>query len=264
METRKTILQDYNSLSIDETNRIIEHYISTEAVNRYGYILKNDGMNTKNYELNPIVLYQHSSGRGFFSEIIKPSELIIGKNISLSKDSKGIIAKTQFDNSELADDIFNMNVSGLMHAWSVSWMSSEKFIEVENIPTMFLWELIEYSSVVIPANPEAVNKMLSLSNSQAMKKSLSLELMVIDLKENLKSEIKEIAGNKNDLTKKDLIDFKNEIKSLVNNNKKQFNDNLMNLTLKTINLESNLHNKILSKMENIIETSIKKLLGKLD
>lgn len=267
-KSNKLIFTSENNLSIDEKQRTIEHYISTETVNRHGYVLKNSGMQKDNYTKNPIVLYQHSTG-GFF-ESPKPSEVIIGKNLELRNDGKGIVALTQFDNSELAEDIFQMNVSGYMNAWSVGWesLTDETFVPVNGVDTVFVWDLLEYSAVIIPANPDAVNKMLSMTKSDVLKKQLTIDYVIQESKHELELKIseleKQVSNINNELTKKDLADFKNEIKSLINNHKKQSNENLMKLSLKMLNLESNLHNYILSRMQNIIETSIKKILGKLD
>lgn len=268
MNKSNLIFTGENNLSIDVNKRTIEHYISTETVNRYGYVLKNSGMRKENYSKNPIVLYQHSTG-GFF-ETPKPSEVIIGKNLELRNDGKGIIALTQFDESELAEDIFQMNVAGYMNAWSVGWegIGDDSFIDVNGVDTVFEWDLLEYSAVIIPANPDAVNKMLSFAKCDRLKQQLTLDGILMNTKQELEFKIseleKQLSEQTNGITKKDITDFKNEIKSLINNQKKQSNENLMKLSLKMLNLESNLHKNILSKMQNIVDASIKKILGKLD
>lgn len=262
---RQTNINEYQSLKIDENKKTIEHYISTEAVNRYGYVLKNAGMQKENYLKNPIVLYQHNAG-GFFTTP-KPSEVIIGKNLSLTNDSKGIVAITQFDNSELATDIFDMNAAGLMNAWSVGWDSAEAPVMVNGVETVYNWELLEYSAVIIPGNPEAVNKALSFAKSDILKKSLSIDLAISEINFEANKKYSELETKFNqlntDVTKKDLIDFKNEMKSLINNHKKQTNNLLMEFKLNTLNIETNLHSKMLSKIENTVNGMFNKFLGKL-
>lgn len=257
---------ELNQLAYNEKERSIEHYISTEAKNRYGYALRNKGMKSDNYRKNPIVLYQHNTG-GFF-ETPKPSETIIGSNISFSEDSKGIIAKTKFADTELGNDILKMNVDGLLNSWSVGWESEDDFQNVDGIPTMLDWELLEYSSVIIPGNPEAVNKMLSYATNQTLQRTLSVDLLISELKfefENKISELnKSMLENQAEVSKKDLSDFKNEFKSLIGKQRQNSNELFFSIISRLNNLESNLYNSLLNKMPNIIESVVRKYTGKID
>ena len=256
-------------LSFNEKERTIEHYISTETINRYGYRLKNDGLNDTDYRKNPIVLYNHTlSG---FCDNPPPKELIIGKNLSFSTDSTGILAVTKFADTPLGEDIMQMNKEGLMKAWSVGWNSNDGFVEVDKIPTMLKWELLEYSSVIIPANPDAVNKMLSFTHTNSLKRVLNLDLAILSYKQEFDNELSELKEKIKLLTTPDtsgsdkkIIDTKNELKSLLNDNRKKTNELFYDVISRMNNLESNLHNNILSRMPNIIEGAVRKYLGKVD
>lgn len=262
-------LIESEQLSFNEKSRTITHYISSETVNRYGYRLKNDGLDENNYRKNPIVLYNHTLTG--FCDNPPPKELIIGKNNSLSIDSKGILAETYFADTPLGSDIMEMNKNGLMKSWSVGWDSNEDFQNLDGIPTMLKWDLLEYSSVIIPANPDAVNQMLSFTKTNSLRKILSLDFAILNYKNEfdnelstLKSEIQKLVTPDNAHSEKSISDLRNELKSLVKNNEKNTTELFMKVAGKLSNIETNLHKSVLSKMENIIEGTIRKYLGKVD
>lgn len=260
-------LIESEQLAFNEEKRTITHYITTETVNRYGYVLKNDGMDATNYRKNAIVLYNHSMS-GFFDNPF-PQELIIGGNLTLMNDGIGQVAETQFANTPRGNELKEFYKQKLMNGWSVGWNSNNGFIDVDNVPTMANWELLEYSAVIIPANPDAVNKMLSFAQTPSMKRTLSMDLVMLNYKQEFDNEfstLKESLKNLSDaeLSKKDLSDFKNEVKSLIGSTKKPMIDLLYSVTNRLNNLESNLHGQILSKMPNIIDSVVRKYIGKVD
>lgn len=266
-ETRPLISNRF--LKYNAKERSIEHYISTETVNRYGYILKNDGMKTDNYSKNPIVLYNHTLG-GFFNSP-NPKELIIGKNLNFHVDKVGIAAVTQFADTELGNDILNMNVEGLMSSWSVGWDSEREFDIIDGVSVMPEWELLEYSSVIIPANPDAVNKMLSITRTESLKQVLSYNFTILAYKEEMDNELKSLKLNIDTLLSemnslkqgKQLTDVKNEMKSVIQNNKKDTTELFFKVVGKLQNLESNLYDSLSNKMQHIVEAAIKKHFGKV-
>ncbi len=114
-----------------------------------------DGLSTVNYERNPVVMWAHDAvGRS-------PSGgLPIGRTLSLARTSDGqLVAEFEF----LGDDSFAQRVKtawdkGFLRAASISW------IPVESVPAEGgRWrdtrsELLEWSIVSIPADPDALRE----------------------------------------------------------------------------------------------------------
>lgn len=153
--------------SIDEKKRIIWHKITKEVTDRLGDIVRIDGMDFKNFKKKPAVLYGHKYG-GFF-EAANPVP-VIGKNIGFKKEGKALYAGTQFlpvsetEPSQPLKDLINDN--WMLHkmkllGWSIGIIprvtekieKDDKFLGYDYKES----ELLEYSSVIIPANQEAVN-----------------------------------------------------------------------------------------------------------
>ena len=154
---------DLEIKSIDEKKRIIWHKISKEVVDRMGDIVRIDGISTKSFKKKPAVLYGHNYGG------MNPLP-VIGRNIGFKKEGKSLYAGTQFlptaddEPSQALKDLINDN--WILHrmkllGWSIGFIpkvtekveKDEKFIGYDYKES----ELLEYSSVIIPANQEAVN-----------------------------------------------------------------------------------------------------------
>lgn len=142
--------------SINEQKRTIEFVASSEAVDRYGDIIRANGWVTNNYQKNPVFLWGHRS-----------SDPPIGKTISLSiqKDPPALIQVVEFAKKEtypFADTIFNLYRDGFMSAVSVGFRPLEKpkmIVDEKDNFTGYEFtkqELLELSAVPIPANPEAL------------------------------------------------------------------------------------------------------------
>lgn len=147
---------------IDEKKRIITHKISVEKKDRIGDIVRVDGIDTKNYKKNPVVLYSHD----YWSKDPLP---VIGKNVGFIPEGKKLFAKTQFLNSDevspklkdLINDLWYLNKNGLM-GWSIGFIptKTEDIKDEEDHWAGYDFkesELLEYSNVIIPANQEAIN-----------------------------------------------------------------------------------------------------------
>lgn len=140
--------------SIDSAKRQIEFIISNAAVDRYGDIVEVAGWDLKNYKTNPVVLFGHMSS-------IPP----IGKAIRTWKDGDALRSIAEFmpqDISAFAYSIFRMYEEKFLRAVSVGFrpLKWERIKDDEGNET---WsyrfqkqELLEFSAVPIPANPEAL------------------------------------------------------------------------------------------------------------
>ena len=139
---------------INKEERQIEFVISTAAEDRYGDIITVSGWDLKMYKQNPVVLFGHASS-------LPP----IGKAVKTWKDGDSLRSIAQFmsaDLSAFADSIFRMYMEGYLRAVSVGFrpIKYERILDEEGNPTYaykFLkQELLEFSAVPIPANPEAL------------------------------------------------------------------------------------------------------------
>ena len=146
----------------EENSRKITFTITTEAKDRDGDIIRSDGIDTTQFEANPVVLFAHDARR--------PP---IGRAINIDKGSGAIAATAEFmdndvDTSGFSDMIFRMVRSGFLRATSIGFIPTKfEFLEDEedegSDPFGFFVgfdftesELLEFSIVPVPANPEAL------------------------------------------------------------------------------------------------------------
>ena len=142
---------------VDTKRRLIDFVISTECVDRMWDKICVKGWEVENYMANPVVLFGHDHR--------SPP---IAKTISLEKRpvKKCLEARAEFMDRDVypfADMIFNMYVKGFMKATSVGFRPLEyKMCDDDDERKMHYGidfirqELLEYSAVSVPANPEAL------------------------------------------------------------------------------------------------------------
>ncbi len=188
----------------DDNERTIIHYITTETPDRYGDIVIARGMDDKNYSKNPVVFFNHDP--------YKP----VGKSLWRKPDDGFVISKTQFSKTDFANDIYTLHKEGVLNAWSIGFRPKKD--KIERLPEGGFkfneWELIEYSSVGIPAQPEAVDIAKSIVKSYIMKDQIFAieQSLFIDKKiKEIENELKELAELKTDIEKyKEISKFVNE------------------------------------------------------
>ncbi len=165
--------------SIDTKARTIEFVASTEAVDRYGDIIRVDGWQLDNYRKNPVFLWAHRS-----------SDPPIGKCVAIGAEGEGegkaLVQRIEFAAREaypFAETIFKLYEGGFLNAVSVGFMpiKYQPRIEPNEEGGEFLGyefleqELFELSAVPVPANPEALGKavrkgIISVSEMDEMKR----------------------------------------------------------------------------------------------
>ncbi len=161
--------------SFNDKDKTITHYISTVTPDRFGDIVNPFGMDADNYRKNPIVLFGHSyRARGN----------VIGKNLALFPDDFGVKAITKFADTPAGNDLYILNREGYLNAWSIGYIP--KKVKTQNSTSnsqtgtyniIDEWELLEYSSVVIPANPDALNLMLKEIKSTEVLQELNYSML---------------------------------------------------------------------------------------
>lgn len=147
--------------SLDEKARTAEYIISTDCKDRYGEIVEQE-WDTSNYEKNPIVLFGHDPS---------VADNVIGKCLAIKTEdgdgktnTKQTVAKVQFaeeGTSKTSDTVWSLVKQGILRTVSVGFIPhGQKAVEDEdgNGQTTVLTnnELLEFSLVPIPANPQAV------------------------------------------------------------------------------------------------------------
>ena len=148
---------------IDADKRTIEHVISTGSEDRDGDTINPKGWILDEFLKNPVVLFGHRHD-------VPP----VARAIKLKASEKGLEALTQFPPAglnQLADTVFEMNRLGYLRSWSVGF-DPEKFTAREDGGVDFEEQkLLEYSSVPVPANAEAVNLAVSkgIMNAKMLK-----------------------------------------------------------------------------------------------
>ncbi len=152
------------STKVSAGERAVTAIISSSAVDRVGDVLQPMGLNSKNYEKNPIVCYAHDA---YFS-------LPIGKTVALKRDDETVTAKVVFaerpdtlpaDEEWQPDTIFSLFQQGVLNAFSVGFLPIEVRAATPRDQTKYgdgvrqiysKWELYELSVVPLPANQDAI------------------------------------------------------------------------------------------------------------
>jgi HK97 family phage prohead protease len=141
--------------AVNKTEREVAHVITTANPDRVGDIVEASGADLANYLRHPVVMADHSYS----------IDRIIGRAVNLTVDEHGIFARTKYRDTPLGRDAFNLAAEGL-GAWSIGFrpISFKAMKDDKGMTKGFRftkWEMLEYSQVAIPMNPDAVQNALS-------------------------------------------------------------------------------------------------------
>ena len=150
-----------------EESRTLRFTISTNRVDRHGDTVNPDGWDLRAFKKNPVVLFAHDH-----------TSLPVARASNIKTENGALVADATFPGPELypfANTVFEMYKQGFLNATSVGFKPLKyKFIDEEDegfdvdddgvITNGRGWlavdfveqELLEYSAVPIPANPEAL------------------------------------------------------------------------------------------------------------
>jgi phage head maturation protease len=162
VDTSRLICQS-RVLALDEKARTVRHVISTAMLDRGNRIVDVGGWKLARFKANPIVLADHEYA----------IERVIGRAKDVKVEGDALMSTTEFASEGLGNVAFRLVQAGLVNAWSVGWigLKSHRIEAVEDCPacadamkkSKINWgthyreqELLEYSLVTVPANPEAV------------------------------------------------------------------------------------------------------------
>jgi len=165
--------------SVDIENFRITHVINTKALDRYMTVVLPKGADVKHFTNNPVVLWSHNMDK---STIQVP----IGRCVDLQVGEDELSVTTEFNqNDALSVKVFNAYRDGFLNAWSIGFMPKtfeeitpvnfEELKKKYNLNALIItqkqfednafwgiwviaeWELLEYSAVPVPGNPEALS-----------------------------------------------------------------------------------------------------------
>jgi len=165
---------------VDDDERTVTAVISTSAVDREHEVLLPKGADYEQYQKNPVVLWAHDY-----------REPPIGKALWIKSGRKNISAKVRFADTDKAEEIYQLFKGHFLNAFSVGFLPAEdgshpptpdevkknpEWAEAKRIYDK--WELLEFSAVPVPANPEALAtavKSKDISISQELQDELGIE-----------------------------------------------------------------------------------------
>lgn len=137
---------------------MLDAIVASNSVDRHGEVLDIKGLDISKYKENPVVAWAHNY-----------EEPPIAKALSIRKTSDGkLVSRMQFaiDIYPFANQIYKLYKYGFMKAFSIGFIPLEIN---DNVYTKS--EMLEYSAVLLPANPDA------LALSQMKKLGIDLELV---------------------------------------------------------------------------------------
>lgn len=216
----------------DDSRKTVTHYISGGEANDYGQVLDPAGYDDSRYRKNPIVLFQHGLNDMFSSTPAKLQlDFVIGRNTYIKTDNNMLIAETEFrtdDNSNFADDVFNLYRLGFLNGWS-KWfypISEPRYGSEQGDNKVYYdkWGIYEYSAVFIPVDAEAVTAEVNYLNALDSVRSSEMKTYFMHSLLNSKtasdndtaSFINELHAVKAELQKASSRNFEEEINNLTN------------------------------------------------
>jgi phage head maturation protease len=157
-----TKIYNASDVEVNPGKREVLAVISTDAIDRDNEVVQPTGIKRKNYAGNPVVMVNHDY-----------QTLPVGKALWVKPDGNKVLAKYYIsDKTETARDVFGLLQDGVLNAHSIGFLSTQasppSTKEINARPDLKnarlihrAWELLEFSVVGIPCNPEAVSLAVS-------------------------------------------------------------------------------------------------------
>lgn len=230
-QIRKAYLQVQQKMDEWGDTGSFEVIASTDAVDRHGEIVKQDGWELDNYKKNPVVLINHRYN----------VESICWKATDVYVEDNKLIIKGVFAPNELGQEIRKLYEAWFLKTVSV-WFIAKSRNEA-NWREITKQELIELSFIPVPANPDAVDRLKELENKYGVKftdpiewviDSKAVETLVSsinDLTESVKTLMQKVETSLDDKSKKSLEEI--QVKESLQVIARAANDSLRSLKLHT-------------------------------
>jgi HK97 family phage prohead protease len=140
---RKGVVPDVIELVNDRTVRFV---ISTQAVDRDNDTINPKGWDLSAYQKNPVVLWAHDY-----------TTLPVGRSTTVEMRDGKLVSECEFADHEFADTVYRLVKGGFLKATSVGFQPKAfTFNEKRGGFDFSEQELMEYSIVPVPSNPEAL------------------------------------------------------------------------------------------------------------
>ena len=146
-------------VKFDETDDTLLVAISTDKVDRDSEVLIPSGVDLENYRKNPVVMWGHDWHGGPGS--------VIGKALWVKAKGNQVLAKIKFAAHETAQLVMSLYRDKFLHTFSVGFIPGQghapteadlrkhpDWVSARHIHDT--WELLEFSAVPIPSNPDAL------------------------------------------------------------------------------------------------------------
>jgi HK97 family phage prohead protease len=158
--------------------------ISTSAPDRDGDVLIPSGCDLANYRKNPIVLFGHDY-----------EALPVGSTTRIDVRADGLVASWQWlSGDDRAQRVRNAYEQGALRAASVGFRPVQSSPRMEGGKLYSKWELLEWSLVPVPANPEAVRMLKAMGLGNGGDVVLDLDDDVLELDEHLDFDDRDLAA----------------------------------------------------------------------
>ncbi len=164
---------------VDDEERSVTAVISTDRIDRMKEVLLPKGAKIDEFLKNPVVPWAHNS-----------HEPPVGRSLWITKKKGSMISKVKFAATERAEEIWQLFRQGFLKAFSVGFKPIKGHAptpdEIKKKPEWAEadwifdeWELLEFSPVTIPANPDALAIAVK-SNDITLSEEMRKELKVIE------------------------------------------------------------------------------------
>jgi phage head maturation protease len=144
---------DALTLTADRREMAVRAVISTATPDRAGDVVVPAGLrNPAEYLKNPVVLWAHQRAT------MPP----VGTCVSLEVEADRVIATTRFARgSAFSEELFRLYEQGVLRAWSIGFVPVHARVRPRDADgrrglRVETWDLLEYSAVPVPENPEAL------------------------------------------------------------------------------------------------------------
>ena len=130
--------------------RRVKFVLSTGDVDRDQDLVSPDGWEIDNYKKNPVVMWSHDY-----------SQLPLGKTVDLGFENGRLVGTVDFATKEmnpLAESVYQMVLAKILNGGSVGFKPKDyKYDEARKGINFHKQELLEFSIVAIPSNPNALS-----------------------------------------------------------------------------------------------------------